>query len=58
MTDLRKGRGLHSFLGRLTAEAARVLRLIELTLLGVDRDGGAHIIHSLFSGPVGPYDPD
>ena len=27
-------------------------------LLGVDRVGGAHILHSLFSVPVGPYDPD
>ena len=57
-TDLRKGGGLHAFLGRLTAEAAPVPGLAELTLLGVDRDGGAHILHSLFSVPVGPYDPD
>ena len=58
LTDLRKGGGLHAFLGRLTAEAAPVLGLADLTLLGVDREGGAHIVHSLFSVPVGPYDPD
>ena len=57
-TDLRKGGGLHAFLGRLTAETAPVLGLAELTLLGVDRDGGAHILHSLFSVPDVPYDPD
>ena len=57
-TDLRKGGGLHAFLGRLTAEAAAVPGLAELTLLGVDQDGGAHILHSLFSVPVVPYDPD
>ena len=56
--DLRKGGGLHAFLGRLTAEAAAVPGLAELTLLGVDQDGGAHILHSLFSVLVGPYDPD
>ena len=46
------------FLGRLTAEAFPVLGLSELTLLGFDRDGGSHILHSLLSVPVGPYDPD
>ena len=46
------------FMGRLTAEAASVTGLAELTLLGVDRDGGAHILHSLTSVPVGPYDPE
>ena len=45
-------------LGRLTAEVAPVPRLAELTLLGVDQDRGAHILHLLFSVPVGPYDPD
>ena len=57
-TDLRKGGEAHVFLGRLTAEAAPVLGLAELTLLGVDQDGGAHILHSLFSVPVSPYGPD
>ena len=32
--------------------------MAELTLLGLDQDGGAHILHLLFSVPVGPYDPD
>ena len=37
---------------------AAVPGLAELTLLGIDQDGGAHILHSLFSVPVGPYDPE
>ena len=57
-TKIRKGGVIHAFLGRLMAEAATVLGLAELTLLGVGRDGGAHILHSLFSGPVGPYGPN
>ena len=56
-TKLRKGGGIHAFLGRLTSEAAPVPILVALTLLKVDWDGEAHIIHSLFSVPVGPYDP-
>ena len=51
-------RGLHAFIGSLTADAAAVPGLAELTLLEMDRDGGSHILHSLFSVPVGPYDPD
>ena len=58
LTNLRKGGELHAFLGRLTAEAAQVLGLADLTVLGVDRDGGAHILHSLCSVPVGLYNPD
>ena len=57
-TDLRKGGGIHAFFGRLTAEAAAVPGFSELTLLGVDRDGGAHIHYLLFSVPVGPYHSD
>ena len=58
MINLRKGGGIHAFLGRLTAEAAPVPGIAELTLLRVDREGGSLILHSLFSVPVGPYDPD
>ena len=57
-TDLRKGGGVHAFLGSLTAEVAPVSRLAELMILGFDWDGGSHILNSLFSVPVGPYDPD
>ena len=57
LTDLWKGGGVHAFLGRLMAKAAPESGLLEFTLLGVYQDGGAHIIHSLFSVPVGPYDP-
>ena len=57
-TDLRKIGVLHAFLGRLTSEAASVPGIAELTLLGIDRDGVAHILHSLFSVLVGPYNPD
>ena len=55
---LRKGGGVHAFLGRLTAKAGPVLGLSEITLLGVDRDGGAHILHSISSVPVRPYNPN
>ena len=44
------------FLG--VAEAAPVPGLPELTLLGVDRDEGAHILHSLFPILIGTYDPN
>ena len=57
-THLRKGKGLHAFHGFVTAEAAPVPGLTELMLLEVNRDRGAHILHLLFSVPVGPYDPD
>ena len=53
--NLQKGGGLHAFLGRLTAEAAPVPGLAEITLLGVDRYGGSQILNSLFSVLVGPY---
>ena len=57
-TDLWKVRGVHVFLGPLTSEAAPVPVFAELTLLRVDQDGGAHILHSVVSVPVGPYDRD
>ena len=56
--ELRKGGWIHAFLGRLTAEADPVPGLAGITLLGVDRNGGAHILHSSFSVPVRPYKPD
>ena len=58
LTDLWKVGGLHAFLGRLTAEAYPVPRLSYRTLLGVDQDGGSHILHLLCSVSVGPYNPD
>ena len=57
-TEIQKGGGIHTFLGRLNSEAALVHGLAGLTVLGVDQDGGVHILHSLFSVPVGPYGPD
>ena len=57
-TNLLKARGIHAFLELLTAEAAPVPGLAKLTLLGMYRDGRAHIFHSLFSVLVGPYNPD
>ena len=56
-TELQKGGGIHAFLGCIMAEAAPVPGLEDIMLLGVDRDGGLHILHSLFSVPVGSYDP-
>ena len=55
--ELCKLGGFHAFLGRITAEATPVPGLAGLALLGADRDGGSHILHSFFSVPVGPYDP-
>ena len=52
--DLHKGGGVHAFLGGLTAEEASFLGLEQLTLLGVDQDGGAHTLHSIFSVLVRP----
>ena len=54
MIDLRKGGGLHALLGRLTAEAALVLGLAELTLLGVDRDEKERMKDVCSSIPVHP----
>ena len=56
--ELCRGGGIHAFLGRLTAEAASVPGLAGLTLLGVDHDGEAHVLHSFFSILVGLYDLD
>ena len=57
LANLRKGGGVHAFLALLTDEASPVPGLADHTLLGVYRDVGAHILHLLFSVPVGPYDP-
>ena len=32
--------------------------MTRLSLLAVDRNGEAHVLHSFFSVPVGPYDPE
>ena len=55
-TDLQKKGGLHAFLRHVAAGAAPVPGLAYFTLLGVNRDGGAHILHSLFSILVRTYD--
>ena len=56
--EYRKGGGIQSFLGHLTAEASQVPGEAGLTLIEVDRDVGAHILYSLFSVLVGTYAPD
>ena len=43
-------------MGRLAAEASSVPGLTGLALIGVEPDGGYHILHSLLSIPVGTYD--
>ena len=53
-----KGGGVHVSLSRPTAEAAPVPGLVGLKPFGVERDGGAHILHSFFSVPVEFYGPD
>ena len=57
-TELRREGGIHTFLGHLTAEAAPFPGLVGLTLIGVDRAGVSHILHSFFSVPVRPFDPN
>ena len=58
LTKLQKEGRIHTILGRLTAEAVPVPDLAELTLIGVDQDGGPHILHSLFSVLFRIYDLD
>ena len=57
-TEQQKSGGIHALLVRLTAGAAPVPGLGGLTLIVVDPDGEAHVLHSLFSFPVGLYNPD
>ena len=57
-TKKQKSGGIHAFLGRLTAEAAPFPVLWGLTILGVDQEREANVLHSLFSVLVGLYDPD
>ena len=58
LTEQRKGGATHAFLGRLATEAAPALSLAHLALLTVNWDGETHVLHSLFSVPVRPYNPD
>ena len=58
LTYLQKGGGVQKFLGRIMDEAAPVPGIANLTLLGVEKDREAHILHSLFSVSVGPYNPN
>ena len=43
--ELRKGEGIHVFLGRLTAEAAPDSGLERLTIITVNWDVEVHILH-------------
>ena len=47
--------GLHAFLGYLSSMVDSVLVFDGLTLLGFERDGTVHLLHSLFSVPVSLY---
>ena len=47
--------GVHSLLGHLTSGVDPVPGLERLTLLGGNQDGAVHLLHSLFSVPVGLY---
>ena len=57
-TELRREGGIHTFLGHLTAEEAPLPGLAGLTLIGVERAEVSHILHSFFSVPVRPFDPN
>ena len=49
------GRGLHTFLLLLALREVPVPGLEKVTLLGVDKDGRVHLMHSLFSVRVNVY---
>ena len=49
------GRGLHSFLDHLASGVDPVLVFERVALLKVNPDGTVHLLHSLFSVPVGLY---
>ena len=57
MTEQRKGGVIHVFLGQLTVEAAPNPGLMRLKLIVANQDRDAHMLHSLFFVPVGPYNP-
>ena len=57
-TEQQKSGGIPAFLGILTAEADPVPGLGGFTLLGVNPDGEAHVLHSFFSVLVGLYNLD
>ena len=52
-TERRTVRGLHSFLSNLSSGVDPVPVFERLCLLGFDRDGTVHLMHSLFSVPSG-----
>ena len=51
----RMGRGLHSFLSHLVLGEVMVPGLERVTLVGVEKDGRVHLMHSLFSVRVDVY---
>ena len=51
----RTGRGLHAFLSLLALGEVPVPGLDKVTLVGVDKDGWVHLMHSLFSVRVNIY---
>ena len=51
----RTGRVLHGFLSHLALGEVPVPGLEKVTIVGVDRDGRVHIMHSLFSVRVNVY---
>ena len=51
----RKGRVLHAFLSHRALGEVPVTGLEKVTLVGVDKDGRVHLMHSLFSVRVNVY---
>ena len=51
----RTGQGLHSFLSHLVLVEVLVPGLEHVSLVGVDKDGRVHLMHSLFSFRVDVY---
>ena len=57
-TERRSGRTIQTFLGHLASYLDPVLGVKRLKLMGVNKDGTVHLLHSLFSVPVGLYSLD
>ena len=58
LTEKRSGRGVHSFLAHIASGVDMVPGFEGVAILQVDLDGTVHLMHLLFSVPVGMYYTD
>ena len=54
-SEIRSGIGIYTLLWNLDSKVDPAPGMEHLALLGVDRDGRVHVLHSFFSIPVGRY---